>query len=94
MTWVTKTKISMKTRVFALLLGLLIVFAAVSCTKPSTPDGKSAEVISNGSATYYSVSAVDYSIEEMHYKVLISADGDVEVINVTKDSLEVLNLRR
>jgi len=44
------------------------------------------------SRAYYGLGAVEYYASGMHYKVFSSARGDVFVINITKDSLEVVKL--
>lgn len=64
-----------------------------SCGRTESADGKPSETVTTGSAIYYSVSGVDYYTDYytsgMHYKVFNSANGDVFVVNITKDSLEV-----
>lgn len=60
-----------------------------SCGRTESADGKPSETVTTGSAIYYSVSGVDYYTSGMHYKVFNSANGDVFVVNITKDSLEV-----
>lgn len=73
---------------------LLTCVLCVGCeSKTSTPNGNDAEKVIKGSATYYSVSAVDYYSGGMHYKIFNSAAGDVFVVNITKDSLSVANAR-
>lgn len=77
---------------------ITILFAATaflftSCGPTETAEGKPAEVVMTGSSTYYSVSAIDYYIGGMRYRVFNSAPGNIFVINVTKDSLEVANLK-
>lgn len=73
------------------LFVLFLIFGLVSCgvSRPKGEDGKEADVLLSGSATYYSVCVFDYKVSGMHYKVFNSANGNIFVINVTKDSLDV-----
>lgn len=68
---------------------LFAVFVLQSCGT-STLNEQAVEKVTTGSATYYSVSAVDYYSNGMHYKVFNSASGSLFVVNITKDSLECL----
>ena len=73
---------------------LLTCVLCIGCeSKTSTPNGTDGEKVISGSATYYSVSAVDYYSGGMHYKVFYSGAGDVFVVNITRDSLSVANAR-
>lgn len=71
-----------------MLILLLYVFFGHNETKST--DIKYPEKITTGSITYYSVSAFDYYTKGMHYKVFNSANGNIFVVNITKDSLEVV----
>lgn len=55
--------------------------------KTKSANGKPAEIIPS---TYYSVSAVDYYTNGIHYKVFNSAKGNLFVINITQDSLNLI----
>lgn len=74
------------------LVSFLIMISCFvsSCNRTKSSDEKPSEIVTTGSATYYSVSAVDYYVSGMHYKVFNSANGGVFVVNITKDSLEVV----
>jgi roadblock/LC7 domain-containing protein len=74
--------------VAAIAVYVMLAVVLSSCGTESL-DGKPSEIVTTGSVTYYSVSTVDYYATGMHYKVFISANGGVFVVNVTKDSLEV-----
>lgn len=76
----------------ALYSMLAVVLSA--CSRTESADGKPSETVTTGSATYYSVSSVDYYTSGMHYKVFNSANGNVFVVNITKDSLEVAKNNR
>ena len=87
-----RTSILVGTRHF--FYALLAVVILQSCeSKTSTPSGQEGEKVTTGSATYYSVSAVDYYSNGMHYKVFNSASGSLFVVNITKDSIECHNNR-
>ena len=73
----------------AIAVYAMLAVVLSSCGRTESEDGKPSETVTTGSATYYSVSAVDYYASGMHYKVFNSANGNVFVVNVTKDSLEV-----
>ena len=74
--------------VAAIAVYAMLAVVLSSCGRTESADGKPSETVTIGSATYYSVSAVDYYANGMHYKVFNSANGNVFVINITKDSLE------
>lgn len=72
------------------------VLAAVllsSCGRTKDAQGNPAETVTSGSATYHSVSAVDYWANGMHYKVFNSAKGDVFAVNLSLDSLQYERLK-
>ena len=75
--------------VATIALYAMLTVVLSSCNRTESADGKLSEIVTTGSATYYSVSAVDYHASGMHYKVLNSANGNIFVVNVTKDSLDV-----
>jgi hypothetical protein len=81
-----KFKISTVT---AIAVCAVVAVVLSSCGRTESGDGKPSETVTTGSATYFSVSAVDYYASGMRYKVFNSANGSVFVINVTKDSLDV-----
>ncbi len=70
---------------------MLLVLA--SCDKPKSASGQPSELVMQDSPTYYSIVAVDYHASGMHYKVFESGKGDIFVVNITKDSLDVKNKR-
>jgi len=72
---------------YALCFALACAFS--SCGRTQSATGEESEIVTTGSASYYSVSAVDYYEGGMHYKVFNSAQGDVFVVNITKDSMLV-----
>ena len=78
----------------AIAVYAMLAVVLSSCGRTKSADGKPSETVTTGSSTYYSVSAVDYYASGMHYKVLNSANGNVFVVNVTKDSLEVAKNNR
>lgn len=78
----------------AIAVYAMLAVVLSSCGRTESADGKPSETVTTGSATYYSVSAVDYCASGMHYKVFNSANGNVFVVNVTKDSLEVAKNNR
>ena len=87
-----KTSILVGTRHF--FYALLAVVILQSCkSKISTPNGQDGEKVTNGNFAYYSVSAVDYYSNGMHYKVFNSASGGLFVVNITKDSIDCHNNR-
>ena len=77
-----------------LIAFLFSVIVLTSCGPTETKDGKPADIVMTGSSTYSSVSSIDYYVSGMRYKVLNSAPGNIFVINITKDSLEVANLKK
>lgn len=79
-------KFKISTVAIAVYAMLAVVLS--SCSRTQSADGKPSETVATGSAAYYSVSAVDYYSNGMHYKVFNSANGNVFVVNITKDSLE------
>ena len=85
-------KIMRVTRYFGYILLAVVIFSSCD-SKTSTPNGQDGEKVANGSVTYYSVSAVDYYSNGMHYKVFNSANGNLFVVNITKDSIECHNNR-
>ena len=85
-------KLQRVTRYFGYILLAVVIFSSCE-SKTSTPSGHDSEKVTNGSMTYYSVSAVDYYANGMHYKVFNSANGNLFVVNITKDSLECHNNR-
>ena len=85
-------KLQRVTRYFGYILLAVVIFSSCD-SKTSTPKGQDGEKVTNGSMTYYSVSAVDYYSNGMHYKVFNSANGNLFVVNITKDSIECHNNR-
>lgn len=77
----------MKSLIFFLAITFFSI--CISACKTKTPDGKDSETVATGSATYYSVSAIDYYTNGMHYKVFNSANGNLYVVNITLDSLQL-----
>ena len=86
-------KIKISTKIAIAVYAILVVVLS-SCGRTKSVDGKPSEIVATGSITYYSVSAVDYYASGMHYKVFNSANGNVFVVNVTKDSLDVAKNNR
>jgi hypothetical protein len=80
--------------VSAIAVYAMLAVVLSSCGRTHSADGKPSETVTTASATYYSVSAVDYYASGMHYKVFNSANGNVFVVNVTKDSLDVAKNNR
>ena len=80
--------------VAAIAVYAMLAVVLSSCGRTQSVDGKPSEIVTTGSATYYSVSAIDYYSNGMHYKVFNSANGNVFVVNITKDSLEVAKNNR
>ena len=87
-----KTSILVGTRHFFYALFAIVILQSCQ-SKTSTPNGQDGEKVTTGSLTYYSVSAVDYYSNGMHYKVFNSASGSLFVVNITKDSIEYHNNR-
>ena len=82
-----KRKISL---VVTVCIALAIVLS--SCMKTPPPHDIPEDATAISSRAYYGLGAVEYYASGMHYKVFSSARGDVFVINITKDSLEVVKL--
>lgn len=76
-----------KTTIFIGLASLLLM--TYSCDRTKSANYKPSEIVATGSATYYSVSAVDYYSSGIHYKVFNSANGDIFVVNITRDSIDI-----
>lgn len=83
-----KTFIITKVTTFAVYAILSVVLS--SCDAPKSAHGKSAEIVSEASLNYPTVIAKDYSVSGMHYKVFHLAGGNIFVINVTRDSLDIV----
>ncbi len=68
-----------------ILFGLL--FMLMGCSDSDTPKN----TINTG---LYSYTTTDYNISGMHYKAFTLYGDAIYVVNVTKDSLEVLKLTK
>lgn len=75
------------------LFSAMLLASVTSCENPKSASGQPSELVMKDSPTYYSIVAVDYHASGMHYKVFESGKGDIFVVNITKDSLEVKNKR-
>jgi hypothetical protein len=81
--------------VAAIAVYVMLGVVLSSCSRIESVNEKPSETITTGSATtYYSIRVIDYNASGMHYKVFNSADGNVFVVNVTKDSLDITKNRR
>ena len=79
-------------KIKTLLAIAILTLVLSSCkTEKESDVQQPKEMVSTSTFNYYSVSAVDYYISGMHYKVFNSAKGDVFVVNITNDSLSCLN---
>jgi len=91
-----------------IVLGSLIFLMMIGCkfldenkSKQTTEEPKTEEpkkvyptMISDSNNRYYSIGYVDHTVSEIHYRLFTTGSGAVTVINVTKDSLEVINLQK
>lgn len=90
-----------------MLVTLVFVITFLSCCKPtdsessnsnSEPTEEPKEVyptkISDSNNRYHSLAYVDHTVSGMHYRLFTTVNGDIYVVNVTKDSLEVKDLER
>lgn len=86
-----KTSILVGTLYFFYVLLAVIIFQ--SCESETLNQREQdGEKVTTGSRRYYSVSAVDYYSNGIHYKVFSSARGSIFVVNITKDSVEYQKL--
>ncbi len=70
---------------------LLLLFASCANANPETG---AANIQRIGSSTGESgVYAFDYNISGMHYKVITRYKGGVNIINITLDSLQIINYK-
>lgn len=74
------------------IFSAMLLASVTSCENPSA-SGQPSELVMKDTPTYYSIVAVDYHASGMHYKVFESGKGDIFVVNITKDSLDVKNKR-
>ena len=81
---------------FSLITNLVISSCDDTSQKKSdepTTKKPQTEGIIDGSSGYYSIGAVDYQKSGMKYTLFSTGNGDLFVVNVTKDNLECLKYR-
>ena len=94
-------------KIVSLLSVCILIFAIIfaSCCTPNSSESSNSEPteeqkevyptkISDSNNRYHSLAYVDHTVSGMHYRLFTTGNGDIYVVNVTKDSLEVKDLER
>lgn len=82
------------------LILLATLFLLVSCESGGTTENlnKTANSkfyqLTNSPGFFGSLGLIDYKTKGMHYKVFQTSNGGVDIINITKDSLEIVKLKQ
>ena len=81
----------------SLLTFLTLSLILTSCNPESESDNKVTSIGVNEKVLRFytgnSVSVSDYYENNIHYKVFVNTRGGIDVVNMTKDSLEISKLK-
>jgi len=90
-----KTHFKARALFLVTILTLLLVLSCCSGNDNKVTEKEQLrEVVIEGTTLQYKVFSVDYYTSKIHYKVFSNGKGHVFVVNITKDSLECIKLRK
>jgi len=89
----------MKIIIFILAFGLMLEAVYIFGYAPKSdlvkPELKTqSEVIFECDRNFNTIGIINFNVSDIHYRIFTNSIGAMYVVNVTKDSLEILNLKK